>query len=891
MKRFFTFSVYLFFILIFITISIIHAENLKIPVLTTYENEYLTEIAFPIGGIGTGTLSIGGRGNLRDWEIMNRPSKGFAPTFGFFTLWSQSGTNKADTRVLEGILQPPYSGASGVPNATAGLPRFRGVKFYAAYPFCMLEFKDPSTPLEVHLEIFNPLIPLDPENSGLPVAVFRYTLFNPTNEPVKAGIAGSLQNFIGSDGVEKLKATYKNEFRKAGDFSGLFYSANLTPFEAPQNGTIALISNGNSISYRRHWARDGWRNDLLSFWDDFSEDGILTDPPESPDQSYAASLSNYCIVPPQGSSTVTFMLCWHFPNRTAKGSGWAVHEGFGDGYIGNYYTTQFKDAWDVAEKTYPQLGTLEQESLKFVKTFCESTLPQAIKEAALNNLSTLRTQVCFRTPDGHLFGFEGDNDKSGCCMGSCTHVWNYQTADAFVFPSLARSMRDVELRYSTYETTGMSDFRTKLPLKKVCECETPFGAAADGQMGVIMKLYREWQLSGDDNFLRTLYPYAKKALSFAWIPGGWDADQNGVMEGIQHNTYDVEFYGPNSMMTSWYLGALRSSEEMARAMGDAEFAGKCRSVFEKGSHWVDENLYNGEYYIQIVQGVKDLSSAPKGLILGMGSKDPANPDFQVGTGCLTDQLLGQYMAHVVGLGYLLDSEHVRKAMNSIYKYNFKNNLFDHFNNLRTYALNDEAGLLICSWPRGGRPAVPFPYFSEVWTGIEYQAAASMIYEGMIEEGINVVKGARARHDGRRRNPWDEPECGHHYARAMSSWSTLIAFSGFQYSGVKQIMKFNPQNTVNDFQSFWSAGSGWGVYAQKFTGNNCDIQLDLKYGSMTLKIFEFGIPTGVQIRGEISVTVGNDSVKAMYKRTDGMATIEFSAPLTIEQNKPLHIILN
>lgn len=219
----------LFFVFILFSLSLLKAEDTGWQPLTSYENEYLSEIAFPLGGIGTGTVSLGGRGNLQDWEIMNRPSKGFAPDYGFFTLWTQQGANQPDTRVIEGVLQPPYTGGIGIPNFTAGLPRFRNIKFHAAYPFCRLEFKDPSTPLEVHLEAFNPLVPLDPENSGLPVAVFRFKVINPTSEPVKAAIAGSLQNFIGNDGVEKQKTLYKNEFRGAGDFSGLFLGANITP--------------------------------------------------------------------------------------------------------------------------------------------------------------------------------------------------------------------------------------------------------------------------------------------------------------------------------------------------------------------------------------------------------------------------------------------------------------------------------------------------------------------------------------------------------------------------------------------------------------------------------------------------------------------------------------
>ena len=251
-------------------------------------------------------------------------------------------------------------------------------------------------------------------------------------------------------------------------------------------------------------------------------------------------LAASCTVPPRSEESVTFMLAWHFPNRTVENCGWTMTPGESNGHIGNYYTSRFKDAWDVAAQTAAKLPELEKDTVEFVETFCSSALPQSVKEAALNNLSTLRSQTCFRTADGFFYGFEGCSERLGCCTGSCTHVWNYELATPFLFPELARKMREVKFEFSTTESGAMA-FRTPLPLSKL---EGKVGTAADGQMGCIMKLYREWQLSGDDEFLRKLWPQAKKALEFAWEQGSWDSDQDGVMEGEQHNTYDVNFYGP-----------------------------------------------------------------------------------------------------------------------------------------------------------------------------------------------------------------------------------------------------------------------------------------------------------------------------------------------------------
>ena len=213
-----------------------------------------------------------------------------------------------------------------------------------------------------------------------------------------------------------------------------------------------------------------------------------------------------------------------------------------------------------------------------------------------------------------------------------------------------------------------------------------------------MKLYRDWQLSGDDAMLRMLWPKARKALEFCWIPGGWDADQDGVMEGCQHNTMDVEYYGPNPQMEGWYLGALRACEEMARYLGEADFAAQCRDLFERGKAWTDAHLFNGEYYEQEVRPPASEDSVAPGLRVGMGAVDLDQPAFQLGAGCLVDQLVGQYMAHVCGLGYLLDPRHARTTLRSILKHNWRSGFYDHFNNMRSYALGDESALLMGAYP-------------------------------------------------------------------------------------------------------------------------------------------------------------------------------------------------
>ena len=812
------------------------------PVLTSYDEDHLVRVALPLGGIGTGTVSLGGRGDLRDWEIANRPAKGFSPERSFFALYARPAGGAAVTRALEGpVPEEAYEGPRGATARNHGLPRFRDCSFHAAYPLGQVLLSDPDVPVNVRLEAFNPLVPPDADVSGIPVAVLRFVLTNRTARSVAASVCGTIENIVGHDGSGGAPCRNVNCFRMSGGrprLHGIFMHSAGVDSGAEGYGTLALATPAAAgVTYRTAWPALNWGGDLLDFWDDFSDDGRLG--PREPDgqDQPKASLAASARVPARGSRTVTFLLTWHFPNRrTWTPSADCCSDSCGDSCggadantIGNYYATQYADAWDVARKSAAALSRLEADTVGFVRAFCDSDLPAAVKEAALYNLSTLRSQTCFRTPDGRFYGWEGCHDGAGCCHGSCTHVWNYEQATAHLFGGLAQRQREVEFARATNDQGHMS-FRVNLPLERAQD----FGlAAADGQLGCLMKLYRDWQLSGDDEMLRLLWPKARKALEFCWVEGGWDADRDGVMEGCQHNTMDVEYYGPNPQMGTWYLGALRAAEEMARHLGEEDLAASCRRLFEQGSRWIDEHLFNGEYYEHEIRPPGEEQAIAAGLRHdAMGARNLAEPELQLGPGCLVDQLVGQFMAHVCGLGYVLDARHVRTTLRSIMKHNFRESFVDHFNNMRTYVLSDEAALLMATYPRGGRPERPFPYFNEVMTGFEYTAAVGMLYEGQNAAGLRCIEAIRSRYDGRRRNPFDEAECGHHYARAMASWAAVLALSGFHYSAVGQCMEFAAVDQPTRW--FWSSGYGWGSLRQNPTRTGLRVRLTVERGSVTLR---------------------------------------------------------
>lgn len=806
-------------------------ETSEWPVLKHYDQDHLLNIALPMGGIGTGTVSLGGRGELRDWEIMNKPAIGYSTvTKGnnapFFAIFVKPEGEQPTTRALIGPVHPTeYSHYEGRPTNQHGFPRFNQASFDAAYPVGIVNLSDKALPVSVKIIGFNPLVPGDADASGLPLAVLTYEVTNQTNKPLSVAVCGTIRNFVGQDGSKTWRdwkgdyiptgAQYnQNEFRESSGLSGIYMHSDSVAKNDPAFGSIALVTNETSgVSYRRSSEPNHWERATLDVWDDFSADGELTDKSKINDHNPMASLAVKKNIAPNSTQTFRFYITWNFPNRFA----WSKV------VVGNYYSTHYSDAWDAAQKIVPQIPELEQKTKTFLNAFLSSTIPSEVKEAALFNLSTLRSQTVFRIKSGHMMGWEGVMDEFGSCQGSCTHVWNYEVATPFLFGDLARTMRDVEFNHAL-DKEGLMSFRASLPLSIASSSKI---AAADGQMGCILKMYREWQLSGDNEFLKSNWVNIKKTLAFAWIKGGWDGDQDGVMEGCQHNTMDVEYYGPNPQMEFWYLGALRAGQEMAKFMKDKEFERKCAGLFLNGSKWTDENLFNGEYYIQKIAPPASNNAIAKGLKAGMGSADLSNPDFQLGEGCLVDQLVGQYMAHICGLGYLAGEQNIKTTLQTIMKYNYMSDFSPVFNNMRSYVMGNESGLIMASWPKG-RLKVPFPYFAEAMTGFEYTAAVGMIYENQTENGLKCIKSIRDRFDGLKRNPFDEPECGRHYARAMASWAGVLAMSGFQYSGVTQSMKF----TAKAGTYFWSNGTAWGTC--RINGKSAELTV-LK-GSVALKNF-------------------------------------------------------
>lgn len=777
---------------------------------------------FLLGGIGTGNISLGSRGNFTDFEIHGVPSKGMDSPYTFFALRAQDTKGNTVMKALEGELVPPFDHSHGFTAwEIGGLPRFQETSMAGEYPFVWVDFKDEQVPLEISLEAYTPMIPLNVEDSALPCSIIKYTVKNISDDIQTVSIVGSfanLCNYSGRDIWNKplFDGEAVNTYMDHGEFRGLFFTTKSKEQDDLNYMEMGLFVKEKKVFYREYWNEGAWWDGLQDFWNDFSEDGeldrerTLTGEGNRMHQSdgKVGSLGMKKTIEPGQTEEFLFILSWCHPWRIRS---WDQLQNYKENercLIKNYYASLYPSAIAAVDYLVKNFVRLEDLTVKFHNSLFFSTYPDYVLDAVASNLTVIRSNTCFQVEDGTFFAYEGCFADAGCCDGNCTHVWNYAQSLAYLYPKLEQSMRRTELLEETTEEGNMC-FRARTYLQdEVWE----YPPAADGQLGSVIRLYRDWRFSGDDEFLEDLWPRAQSVLEFA--KRYWDEDGDGALDGRQHNTYDIEFYGMNTLINSIYIAALKAGEQIAEYLKQSETAAEYHSTWERASAIVDERCFNGSYYIQCIEN-ENLYK------------------YQYGDGCLADQLFGQQLSHLAGLGYVMQEKHVKKAVKAIYDNNFKTSMRNHCNLQRTYALNDESGLLICTWPKGNRPMIPFVYSDEVWTGIEYQVATHLIQEGYIEEGLNIVKAVRDRHDGIRRSPWNEVECGHHYARSLASYGVMLALSGYQCDLPAAKLKLHPAISQDTFQTFFSCQSAWGtitIETDKITGEKT-VKAEALYGDL------------------------------------------------------------
>ena len=807
-------------------------------VAKTYSADQAPHAIFPLGGIGAGSIGIGADGRFQDWEIYNRPSKGSVNGFTHFAVRAENKEGVLDTRILHGPFNGDRTGAmTGDPynsfgwgpqrQQMTGFPSFSKSSLTGPFPAADLEFSDPGFPGPVHMRALSPFIPLDDHASSMPVAMFEVTFENTGSETIDYTLFSCMG--FGFNGTQVTANK---------DEQGLIMNGvSVLPEDHLEHRQISLATDHPRTSYQRHLYRGNWFDALEVYWNDLSKGGPLKDRfyGSAQHQTSLAWQSEYehsvmgchVEVAPGESKTIRVALSWYTPNCSKYwiSQNTALCEPPKDvpNKWLNYYATQWASAHDVAAEALKNWDRLNSGTLNFRNALTSSTLPAPVLDAVSANISILKSPTVLRLEDGTFYGFEGCHPDAGSCEGSCTHVWNYQQALPFLFPALERSMREADFFENQDPVSGGMAFRISLP-KGIGRSTTR--PCVDGQFGNVLKTYRDWKLHGSSAWLEQLWPHVKAAIEYAWHPENydkWDPEQTGVLWGRQHHTLDMELFGPNSWLTGFYLAALSAGAEMADAMGEAETAAHYRELFSKGKKWLNDNLFNGQWFIQKIDFSNKSAldnypseKGPVGIVNGdiyqqYWGEEHGEIKYQVGEGCLIDQVLAEWHTRLYGLPSVYDSEKFTSAVDAIFTHNFIERLGDIANPCRVYGLENESGTIICNWPEGAnRPAIPIPYTQETMHGFEYALGCQLMMIGEVEKGVKVFQAVRDRYQGHNRNPWNEIECGSNYARSMASYAAIPVLSGFTFDSVKGHMGFNPKHWQDSrFHSLWSNGQAWG----------------------------------------------------------------------------------
>ncbi|WP_300604773.1 GH116 family glycosyl-hydrolase [Niabella sp.] len=840
--------------------------------VTTYlkSKDELKYIGMPVGGINTGGLYLGGDGTLWLWDIFNLNQEGINP---LDVPWKDPVHEGQKIRSRDGgsYVAPPkskevrlleqgfavkleYEGKTIVRKLDE--QDWEEVRFEATYPVATITYTDKALPVEVVMQAFSPFIPLDTDRSGIPATIFNIEIRNKSAQPMRASVAGWLENKAAPYTGLINRLQRKSTAFKEGSTTGIYYTLEKTSFGNQQAeksfdfGTLCLAAlNGSAVV----------NTDV-----DIAEEAALfsagnaSEALKAAQQKLMGSVAVVMEVAAGQSAMVPYVLSWHTPNLMMD-SGKVLPEAD----RGRYYDNQFKNAKEVAIYVAANVKELSGLTLLWKDTWYDATLPYWFLDRTFVNIAALASTTSHRFKSGRYWAWEG----VGACQGNCTHVWQYAQGTGRIFPAMERDNRErVDLGISLQENGGIW-FRGEYDKRP----------AIDGQAGRVLGCYREHQMSADHRFLQQNWDKIKRATQFII---NQDKNKDGMVDTPLENTLDAIWDGEIAWIVGLCIAAVKAGQLMAEEMQDTAFAATCRDYVQKGSRNMHDHLFNGEYFIHRPDPVK-------------GRKNVGSYNT-----CHIDQVFGQSWAFQVGLGRIIDQKQSLSALRALWKYNFVKDMgryAETHKGGRPYALYGESGMVMNTNPKnepkpyGENATWQMGYFHECMSGFEHQVASHMMAEGMTDEAMTLTRAIHDRYHASKRNPFNEIECSDHYGRAMASYGTFITACGFEYHGPKGHIRFAPKWHQEHFKAAFTAAEGWGSYTQKSMQGKQEAVLEVKYGKLLLNSIGLQPVPGVKPRN-IVVTAGNEKLTVKADVRAGELQIRFNQPVTLLPGAALKIVL-
>ena len=838
------------------------------------DKDELKYIGMPVGGVCCGQLYLSGDGRLWLWDIFQTQYNREGPanpnatdhlkkwrldqfSMGGLYVKPRTSDKENDRYQVESGFAVSYQQGQQYKTVSLDQNGFKDISFRGEYPIAKVNFKQEGLPFMAKLESYSPFIPLNLKDSSIPATVMSYEFTNTSKEALTLNVGGWLQNSVCPSVESDFQRT--NKVITASNRTTVYMTATGDQLDTKLGyGNMALTL---LKSEGQHFAKAQVNGDYGTSALEPKE--IATTTAQASD-ALVGAISTSLELQPNESKKITFVVSWYFPyyNEMEKSPLAQIKD---IEKLKRQYAKHYDDAQQVAEYLADNFDRLAGTTLLWNKTWYDGTLPYWFLDRSFISMDCLATQTAHLFDNDRFWAWEGVE----CCEGTCTHVWQYAQGMARIFPSIEKGMRQT-VDYDIAYQDGSIGYRGENGMKN----------AIDGQLGTIIRVYREHQMSADKDFLLALWDKVKESMQYVIDQ---DLDLDGLLEGKQQNTLDAAWYGPMGWISSLYLAALASSEQMAMEVGDHSFAKTCQQILSKGKKNIVDKLFNGEYFIHL----------------------PPNYDrINTNKGSHIDQVLGQSFAHQVNLPDVLPKKEAKSALASLWKYNFAPDagqyVEDHkaIKGDRVYVTKGEAGLLMTTWPLGGdenavpgmadRPddkehwIGPGGYFDECMNGFEYQVASHMVWEGMLTEGLSIMKAIDERYHGAKRNPFDEVECSSHYVRSMASFGIYLAACGYTYHGPKATLGFAPKMTPEDFKCAFTTAEAWGTFSQKAKKKDHHASLSIAYGKLFLKQFSLELLRDSEVK-KVNATLGGESINLSFEQKDNKLSLHFDQGLDLKES--------